>query len=282
MEGLVDPSRDHPAYTVRIEDIDFRHPRSTHAASLHTNLTVSEGSSSFKEWDDVVFLSVTDTANRVKILAAECEAMAQNLRITKSFLAREKESVVIERNRANEGEQKVMEERAEANEGRYKADKERERATKAAGEVEELKKEKVAWEARLREVEGSIPARLMMHSRGESDLPALEAFKGFLVSPSLNGEIRLGTETNTENDDGEETRDVVKKLLILPFPRVPRWKWGSIEDVHWVGLGDLGLSTYSDLLLLLCYTAMSSDDGTTKLTTKLVSDAFPLPILNVG
>ena len=59
----------------------------------------------------------------------------------------------------------------------------------------------------------------------------LEAFEGFLVGPGLDGEIGLGVESDTEDDDGEEAGDVARQLPVFPFPRLTSWWWGPVEEV---------------------------------------------------
>lgn len=51
------------------------------------------------------------------------------------------------------------------------------------------------------------------------------------MSPCLDGEIRFGIETNTEDDDGEEASDVTRQFPIFPFASLTRWEWGSVEEV---------------------------------------------------
>ena len=51
------------------------------------------------------------------------------------------------------------------------------------------------------------------------------------MCPSLDSEIGLGVETNTEDDDGEEARDVARQLPIFPFTGLTWWWWCPIEEV---------------------------------------------------
>jgi len=51
------------------------------------------------------------------------------------------------------------------------------------------------------------------------------------VSPSLEGEIRLSTEADTEDDNGEEAGDVAGQFPVLPLPRLARWWRGSVQEV---------------------------------------------------
>lgn len=52
-----------------------------------------------------------------------------------------------------------------------------------------------------------------------------------MVSPCLDGEIGLGVEPHTEYDDGEETRDVARKLPVLPLPRLPWRRRQPVEEI---------------------------------------------------
>lgn len=52
-----------------------------------------------------------------------------------------------------------------------------------------------------------------------------------MVSPGLDGEIGLGVEPHTEYDDGEETRNVARKLPVLPLPRLSRRRRYAVEEV---------------------------------------------------
>ena len=51
------------------------------------------------------------------------------------------------------------------------------------------------------------------------------------MRPSLDGEIGLSIEADAEDDDGEETGDVVRELPVLPFSGLSWWRRGSIEKV---------------------------------------------------
>lgn len=51
------------------------------------------------------------------------------------------------------------------------------------------------------------------------------------MGPGLDGEIGLGVESDTEDDDGEEAGDVARQLPVFPFPRLTRWWWGPVEEV---------------------------------------------------
>ncbi|KAK5787274.1 hypothetical protein PVK06_041927 [Gossypium arboreum] len=51
------------------------------------------------------------------------------------------------------------------------------------------------------------------------------------MCPSLDSEIGLGVETNTEDDDGKEARDVARQLPIFPFTGLARRWRGPVEEV---------------------------------------------------
>lgn len=51
------------------------------------------------------------------------------------------------------------------------------------------------------------------------------------MSPSLDGQIRLGLEANAEDDNREEAGDVARQLPVLPLASLTRWWWGPIEEV---------------------------------------------------
>lgn len=50
------------------------------------------------------------------------------------------------------------------------------------------------------------------------------------MGPSFDGQIRLGVESNTENDYGEEAGDVARKLPVFPLARLPRRRWCPVEE----------------------------------------------------
>ena len=43
------------------------------------------------------------------------------------------------------------------------------------------------------------------------------------MGPGLDGEIGLGVESDTEDDDGEEAGDVARQLPVFPFSRLTIW-----------------------------------------------------------
>ncbi|KAG5528649.1 hypothetical protein RHGRI_029357 [Rhododendron griersonianum] len=57
--------------------------------------------------------------------------------------------------------------------------------------------------------------------------------EGFLVGPGLDGEVWLGVEAHSEYDDGEEAREVVRELQVLPLPRLPRQRQLVEEAAVW-------------------------------------------------
>lgn len=51
------------------------------------------------------------------------------------------------------------------------------------------------------------------------------------MSPSFDGEIRLGPEANAKDDNGEECGHIARKFPIFPFSRLPWWCWSPVEQV---------------------------------------------------
>ncbi|XP_048426470.1 uncharacterized protein LOC125470846, partial [Pyrus x bretschneideri] len=76
-----------------------------------------------------------------------------------------------------------------------------------------------------------ISVRFSRPSNREAGLLDLEPFEGFLVGPSLDGEIGLSVEADAEDDDGEEAGDVAGELPVLPFTRLTWGERGPIEEV---------------------------------------------------
>ena len=50
-----------------------------------------------------------------------------------------------------------------------------------------------------------------------------------MVGPSFKGEIGLGIESHTQDDDGEEAGDVAREFPILPFTGLSRRWWNTVE-----------------------------------------------------
>jgi hypothetical protein len=61
------------------------------------------------------------------------------------------------------------------------------------------------------------------------ELLLLEALERLLVCPGLEGEVGLGVEPDSENDDGEEGGDVVGQLPVLPLARLPGGSGGRLK-----------------------------------------------------
>ena len=51
------------------------------------------------------------------------------------------------------------------------------------------------------------------------------------MGPSFKGEIGLGVEAHTEDDDGEKAGDVAREFPILPFTGLSRRLWKTVEQV---------------------------------------------------